>query len=96
MIWRNYNGDAYVREGDYGCAMQKEVLYMNAEELIILAKMIAYAMGDSSVKLTDLEKEMAFSMLKRNADRRIDWTEQQKEQYKELVDICKRSCDNNS
>ena len=69
---------------------------MNGEELIILAKMIAYAMGDSSVKLTDLEKEMAFSMLKRNADRRIDWTEQQKEQYKELVDICKRSCDNNS
>jgi hypothetical protein len=52
--------------------------------------------GDSSVKLTNLEKEMAFSMLKRNADRRIDWTEQQKEQYKELVDICKRSCDNNS
>ncbi len=69
---------------------------MNAEELIIFAKMIAYAMGDPSVKLTDLEKETAFSMLKRNADRRVDWTEQQKEQYKELVDICKRSCDNNS
>lgn len=69
---------------------------MTADELIILAKMIAYAMGDPSVKLTGVEKETAFGMLKRNADGRIDWTRQQKEQYKELVDICKRICVNNN
>ena len=58
---------------------------MTINEILLFAKILAFASGDRSVTVTDLDKEMATEALKRMADQRMDWTEQQREQYKLLV-----------
>ena len=42
--------------------------------------------GDRAATITDVDKKTADEVLKRMADLRFDWTEQQKQQYKILVD----------
>ena len=64
---------------------------MTIDEMMLCAKIFAYAMGDRSVSVTQLDKDAAYGMLKRMADQRWDWTEAQKEQYKALVDACKQA-----
>ncbi len=64
---------------------------MTFDEMMLCAKIFAFAMGDRSVSMTQLDKDAACAMLKRMADQRWDWTEAQKEQYKALVDACKRA-----
>ena len=63
---------------------------MTLDEAILCAKMFSYAMGNRSVSLTQMDKEAAFTMLKRIADQRWDWTEEQKQQYKTLAELCKQ------
>ena len=60
---------------------------MTINEILIFAKILAFASGDRTVNVTDLDKKMAADALKRMADQRMDWTGQQREQYKLLVDV---------
>ncbi|MBR4733324.1 MAG: hypothetical protein IK081_11210 [Lachnospiraceae bacterium] len=64
---------------------------MTIEEMMLCAKIFAFAMGDRNVSMTQLDKDAAYAMLKRMADQRLDWTEAQKEQFKALVDGCKQA-----
>ena len=64
---------------------------LSIEEAILFAKVLAYAMGDRSISLSQLDKGAAFDLLKKMADCKWNWTEAQKEQYKCLVEICKQS-----
>lgn len=63
---------------------------MKLEEMMLCAKVFAYAMGDRSISLNQTDKDLAVSMLKRMADQRWDWTEEQKSQFKAFVDVCKQ------
>lgn len=63
---------------------------MTINEILLFAKILAFASGDRSVTVTDLDKEMATEALKRMADQRMDWTEQQREQYKLLVEFVEK------
>ena len=63
---------------------------MAINEILLFAKILAFASGDRSVTVTDLDKEMATEALKRMADQRMDWTEQQREQYKLLVEFVEK------
>ena len=63
---------------------------MTINEILILAKILAYASGNRTVTITDLEKKIAAEALKRMADQRMDWTMKEKEQYKILVDVVER------
>jgi len=63
---------------------------MTITEILIFAKILAAISGDRTVAVTDLEKKIAADALKRIADQRIDWTQQQKAQYKTLVDVVER------
>lgn len=63
---------------------------MTITEILIFAKILAAISGDRTVAVTDLEKKIAADALKRIADQRIDWTQQQKAQYKTLVDVAER------
>ena len=49
---------------------------MTINEILLFAKILAFAFGDRSVTVTDLDKKMAADALKRMADQRMDWTEQ--------------------
>lgn len=40
-------------------------------------------------QVSEAEYEVAFECLKKMAENRYDWTDEQKEQYKALVDYCK-------
>ena len=60
---------------------------MTISEIMLFAKILAFASGDKTVIVTDLDKKIATDTLKRMADQRMDWTEQQREQYKSLVDV---------
>ena len=57
---------------------------------MIIAKVVACEMGNRSISLTKVEKDTAFSILKQMTDQRMDLSELQKEQYKNLIDICKQ------
>lgn len=60
---------------------------MTITEILIFAKILALVSGDRSVKVTDVEKKIATDALRRIADQRMDWTQEQREQYKKLVDV---------
>lgn len=60
---------------------------MNINEILLFAKILAYVSGDKSVTITDIEMEMAADALRRLADQRVDWTQEQREQYKTMVSI---------
>ena len=62
---------------------------LSIEEMMLCAKIFAYAMGDRSISMTQLEKDEALALLKRMTDQRWDWTEQQKTQFKTWIDLCK-------
>lgn len=65
------------------------------EEMMLFAKILAYISGDRSISLNQIDRDSAIAVLKRMADQRMDWNEQQKEQFKSMVDICKQySCTN--
>ena len=59
---------------------------MTIDEIIAFAKILVYASGDKSVTVSEAEKQCAASALKRMADQRMDWTQEQRERYKTLVD----------
>ena len=63
---------------------------MTLEEMMLCAKVFAYAVGDHSVNLNQVEKDSAVGLLKRMANQRWDWTENQKERFKLLVEMCKQ------
>ena len=63
---------------------------LTLEEIMLCAKIFAYAMGDKSISLNQLDKDSAVALLKRMADQNWNWTKQQKEQYKALLDTCKQ------
>lgn len=59
------------------------------EEMILVAKVIAYSMGDRSVVLTDIDKEIAVELMKKMTDQSINLNIQQKEQFKFILDLYK-------
>lgn len=59
---------------------------MSINEILIFSKILAYVSGDRNVTVTDIEKKIAADALRRIADQRLDWTEQQRAQYKMWVD----------
>ena len=62
---------------------------MTFDEMVLFAKIVAYVSGDKSVNLTDVDKDMAFNTLKKMTDCRYDMTEQQKKEFKAVIDLCK-------
>ncbi len=63
---------------------------MTFDQVLSLAKIInAIYNNNSSVKVTKRDKEIAAESLKLLADQRCDWTQEQKELYKVLVDYVK-------
>ena len=63
---------------------------MNFYEVISLAKLFARVFdGNSSITLSEAELEAASELLKELGDNRQDWTPQQRETYKALVDFGK-------
>lgn len=56
-------------------------------KIISLAKVFAMAMGDRTITISSDERDAAFEELKVRADHRNDWTEEQKEYYKMMVDF---------
>lgn len=60
---------------------------MSINEILVFAKILSFVSGDGTVTITDADKKMAAEALKRMADQRFEWTEQQKQQYKMLVDV---------
>ena len=59
---------------------------LSMDESLLIAKIFASVMGDSSVKLTELDKDAAKNLIKRIADQRYDWSLEQKEKFKFFVD----------
>lgn len=63
---------------------------MTPEEMISLAKVLSVFMGSSSpTYVSNSEKTLAVEALKKLADKRNDWTQEQKNVYKALADIVK-------
>lgn len=62
---------------------------LSLEDMLLVAKIIAFVNGDKSIVLTDIDKDMAFRLMKKMIDQRYDMNSQQKEQYKLLLDIYK-------
>ena len=56
-------------------------------EFLCLAKVFAMAMGDRRITISSAERDTAFESLKMMAEHRDDWTEEQKEWYKMMVDF---------
>lgn len=61
---------------------------MNFYEALCFAKLFERAIG-GQVSMSEIEKEVACESLKRMADQRNDWTEEQKNYYKMMVDFSK-------
>ncbi len=60
---------------------------MSVDELLLVAKIIAYVTGNTTVSLSDCDKDAAKLLIKRIANQRDDWTPKQKEEFKKLVDV---------
>jgi hypothetical protein len=56
-------------------------------EFVCLAKVLARAMGDRTITISNAEQDAASETLKRMAEQSNGWTEEQKEIYKILVDF---------
>jgi hypothetical protein len=54
---------------------------------VCLARVLARAMGDRTITISSEEQNVASETLKRMAEHRNGWTEEQKELYKMLVDF---------
>ena len=59
------------------------------DEMVLLAKIVAFISGDTSVNLTNSDKDMAVEIMKKMIDGRWDMTEQQKREIKAVIDLCK-------
>ena len=59
------------------------------DELLLIAKSLAFAFGDRSVTVNDADKEVAGRLINKIVDNRIDLTYEQKEQFKILIEIIK-------
>ena len=59
---------------------------MSMDDILLIAKIFAYVMGDTSVTLTNLDKDAAKSLIKRLVDNRYDWTPEQREFFKMFTD----------
>lgn len=65
---------------------------MDFYEAISLAKIFAQIMGgNNSITITDAELETAAKLLKDMGNNRQDWSPQQKETYKAMVDFAKEN-----
>lgn len=63
---------------------------MNFYDILSVAKLFAIATGNMNpVIMSSAELEIASETLKKLADERNDWNEEQKEYYKILVDFAK-------
>ena len=63
---------------------------MTFDEMIGFAKVFSvYAGLASPLSVTNHERELAFEAMKKLADYRNDWTQEQKELYKVLADFAK-------
>lgn len=62
---------------------------MNFYEFISFAKLFSLAYGGSNITLTEEEGEVVSEILKRMSDDRMDWTSQQRDLYKGMVDFAK-------
>ena len=60
---------------------------MTFEEMIVVAKAIAYFSGNTSVDFTYNDRDVAVEMFKRMTDQRLDLTLEQKEQIKAIVEL---------
>jgi hypothetical protein len=56
-------------------------------KIISLAKVFAMAMGDRTITISDEEQDAAFEGLKTMADNSNNWTKEEKEYYKMMVDF---------
>ena len=61
-------------------------MLINPEEVLAITKITAYFFGDKTIEVTKIDKKVACEALKKMADNKSDWTRQQKESYKQLVE----------
>ncbi len=59
-------------------------------EMLCFAKLFSSAMGDRKTTINPNEVDIAAETLKKLADNRNDWNQEQKELYKLLVDYAKK------
>lgn len=63
---------------------------MDLEKIIVLAKVLSVAMGwDKPEILKDKDVEIAYEFLKEAANYCSNWSDQQKELYKAMIDCVK-------
>lgn len=55
--------------------------------VLSVAKVFAAAMGNSQITISQEERNAAFKCLKDLADQRDDWTQEQRDYYKLMVDF---------
>lgn len=58
-------------------------------ELNALSKIVSYCLGDKTAMPSHTEKELAYKYLENLCDRKTDWSPEQKELYKLLIQIGK-------
>ena len=63
---------------------------MNIFEMMSFAELFSKAMG-GRINMSDAEIEAGSQVLKNMAEQRCDWTEEQKELYKLMVDYAKEN-----
>ena len=62
---------------------------MNFYESICLAKIFSIAMGYTpKSSITDQEIDVAVECLKKTADQKQNWTEETKQMYKTMAELC--------
>ncbi len=62
---------------------------MDFDELISVAKLFSSATQGKPISMSSKELDVACEALKKMADERQDWTQEQKELYKAMVDYAK-------
>lgn len=68
---------------------------MSLYEMLCFAKVYCAAFGFSSLAISRQEIDIAFEVLKKATDNRQDWTQEQKDVYKLLVDFSKNQIEGN-
>lgn len=68
-------------------AVEKAFAYNMYQRSQLFTKILAYVSGNRSVTITDIEMKMAADALRRLADQRFDWTQEEREQYKAMASI---------
>lgn len=65
---------------------------VSAIELSALNKVISYVMGNTTDSISEAETEIAKECLKKFADNAPKWNDEQKKQFKSLVDLLQNPC----